>query len=213
MMKRFVSLLLALLMLTALAVPTALAAAPTIEKVEYEGNGRVEVDFRQDVRYKSPKVSVKDEDGKSYSVKITKKDDDEIKFRVVSPAAGKSYTFTVSGVRAKRSSDYGTVSGSFQVPMAGEVAVKKVEYDHDDREVDFDFTGRVSYKNVKVSIKDAAGRSIRVSKIERDSDDLTVRLSKRLTRGAQYTYAISGVSPRGEGNYQTLKGTFRAYDD
>ena len=45
------------------AVP-AFAAAPKIEETDYKG--KVEVEFVKDVTYKNAKVTVKDQDGKSY---------------------------------------------------------------------------------------------------------------------------------------------------
>ena len=68
MKKRIVSMLLAVLLLALCAMP-ALAAAPKVKKVEYDGNGVVEVEFTaRNVHYKNAKVTVKDSAGKKLTV-------------------------------------------------------------------------------------------------------------------------------------------------
>ena len=103
MKKRIVSLLLVVLLLTVSAVP-ALATAPKVKKVEYDGNGVVDVDFTtKNVRYKNAKVVVKDSSGKKLTARIIEKDNDEVSFKATGVKAGKKYTFTISGVRAGKS--------------------------------------------------------------------------------------------------------------
>ena len=50
------------------------SSSPKIEEVDYEGNGRVDVDFYGKVKYKNVKVTVKDTAGKKYTAKVTAKD-------------------------------------------------------------------------------------------------------------------------------------------
>lgn len=92
------------------------ATAPSKEKVEYLGNGQVEIEFVQDVNYKKPKVTVKDNSGKKYTASILKKDSDDLHFRIKNYKAGRSYTFTVKGVRVKRTSKYGSVTAVVNIP-------------------------------------------------------------------------------------------------
>lgn len=97
----------------------AIAAAPSKEDVDYLGKGKVEVEFHGDVQYKSPKVTVKDSSGKTYTASIYHKDDDEIKFKVDNYKTGKTYKFYISGVRQYGTVKYEKVSGSFKIPSAG----------------------------------------------------------------------------------------------
>ena len=59
MKKRFLAVVLAVVVMLCSAVP-ALAAAPNLEKADYEGRGYVEVDFRTRVQYKNAEVQVMD---------------------------------------------------------------------------------------------------------------------------------------------------------
>ena len=112
--KKLIALVLVVLCMICATIP-ALAASASIKKTEYEGSGKVEVDFKKDVQYKSAKVTVKDSSGKSYTAKITEKDEDDLTFKVSSIKEGKTYTYTISGVRAGSSGSYGSVSKSITV--------------------------------------------------------------------------------------------------
>lgn len=114
-MKKLIALVLVVLCMICATIP-ALAASASIKKTEYEGSGKVEVDFKKDVQYKSAKVTVKDSAGKSYTAKITEKDSDEMEVRVSGLKKGTKYTVKVSGVRLKSAGgNYGSVSKSITV--------------------------------------------------------------------------------------------------
>ncbi len=110
--------LIALIMALSLAAPPAFASAPTKEKVTYLGRGKVEVSFLEDAEYRNVKVTVRDTSGKRYKASIYGIDDDELKFRIKKCKAGKTYKFTISGVRAEFTSKFGKVKGTFRVKKA-----------------------------------------------------------------------------------------------
>ena len=87
--------------------------------------------------------------------------------------------------------------------------MEDVEYDPKDREVSFDFQGFVSWKNPKVTIRDAAGKNYVKNIEETGRDEIEVRV-KKMTPGKKYTYKISGVSRRGKKAWRTVKGSFTA---
>lgn len=208
MLKKLTAMLLVILTV-ALSITTAFAATPVIEKVKYEGNGYVDVEFRRDVQYKSAKVTVKDSNGKSYTAKIVEKDDDELTFRVTGATAGKTYTFTISGVRSGRSGSYTKVKGTFKIPAASKVVLESVEYDREDRELDIEFVGKVSYKSLTVKVKNSAGKVYTSKIIDKDNDSIELRVAK-LPKGT-YKVVIKGVAPRGTSNYGKVTGSFRVY--
>lgn len=123
-MKKVMFLMVAVVLVLSLAVP-ALAVSSLIKKVEYEGNGEVEVEFASRVQYNDAKVTVKDSSGKTYTARITEKDSDDLEFIVSDIESGKTYTFTISGIRKNGEKSYTTVSGEF-------TANKNAHYDHDD---------------------------------------------------------------------------------
>ena len=208
MKKRIVALLLAVLLLTISAVP-ALAAAPKVQRVEYEGNGVVEVDFTtENARYKSARVVVKDAAGKKLTAKILEKDSDDISFKVTGVKAGKKYTFTITGVRAGLTGAYGTVKGTFKTP-SNKPTIKKVKFDATDDELEIDFATLVQYHNLKVTVKNALGKKLTVRKIEKDSDGLDIDIHG-MVKGRKYTVTVSGVRVKGVGSYISVSKTFTA---
>lgn len=211
MKKKLLALALIVVTVLTAAIP-AFAAAAAIKKTEYEDSGYVEVDFKRDVQYKNLKVSVKDSTGKSYSVSIKEKDEDDLTFRVNGIKSGMGYTYTIFGVRAGRSGSYGKVSGKFSVPAAQVLSIKKVEYDFDDRELEIDFNGRVQYKSVKVVVKDSTGKTYTTRILEKDKDSIEARV-RGLKWGETYTVTVSGVRASGAGSYESVSKTFAACDD
>lgn len=209
MKKRFIVILAALL--AALLMASVVAEVPTIEKVEYEGYGKVDIDFWQDVQYSDPAIVVTDGNGQSVDVKVLERDDDDLDIRIAGVVPGMTYEFEISGIAVRGTGDYGSVTGSFTVPAdAGDVSIAKVEYDRDDRELEIEFSCKVSYKDLKVEVYDADGNSVQAKVTEKDTDDLEVRIGK-LTSGATYTVVVSGVGPRDGNSYGEVSAEFTAW--
>ncbi len=207
MKRKMLAALLLVAVIVSLAA-SALAATPVIKKTEYEGNGYVEVDFKKNVQYRNLKVTVKDASGKSCTAKVIEKDKDDLTFYVKGVEAGAKYAYTISGVRAGKSGAFTSVSGSFKVPAA-KLAIKKVKYDRRDKELEIKFKTNVEYKNLKVTVKDASGKSYKVSKTEKDRDEVEVRV-KGLTKGEKYTVTVSGVRAEGASGYGSVSKAFTA---
>ena len=210
-MKKWFALLLVTATLIAAALP-AMAASASIKKTEYEGSGYVDVDFRSRVQYKSAKVTVRDSSGKTYKANITEKDGDDLTFKTSGISSGKTYTYTISGVKKSGEKSYGTVTGKVTIPAPTTTPkIKEVDYDKNDREVEFDFAAKVQWKGAKVTITDGSKNYV-TRIIEKDKDSIEVKVSK-LTIGKKYTYKISGVRVNGANSYKTISGTFIARDN
>lgn len=196
-----------IVLLTLLLVRMPVDAAASIKKTEYEGKGKVEVEFKSKVKYNNLKVEVKNESGKIVKSKILDKDSDDLEFKITNYKAGQKYTFKIKGICKKGEKKYGTVSGSIKLPSSkGAVKVKEVEYDAGDREVNFEFAGRVQWKSPKVTIK--KGSKNYVKRIdEKDNDEIEV-VVKKLKKGVTYKYKITGVRKKGSKKYVTVSGTF-----
>jgi len=196
-----------LVLLALLLVRIPVDAAASIKKTEYEGKGKVEVSFKTDVKYKNLKVEVKNKSGKKVKAKILDKDSDDLEFKITNYKPGKKYTFKLKGICKKGEKKYGTVSGSIKIPSSkGAVKVKDIEYDADDREVNFEFTGRVQWKSPKVTIKKGSTNYVKRI-VEKDNDEIEV-VVKKLKRGVTYKYKITGVRKKGSKKYGTVSGTF-----
>jgi len=204
-MKKTLAILLALL---ALFTYTAFADEVLIEKTVYEGNGVVDVDFFRDVRYENPEITVLDANGAACDVTVLEWDEDDIDFRVNNLVPGGVYTYTISGVRSGIGGSFGSVSGSFTVPEDESHAIKKVEYDREDREIDVEFFGPVNLQGASLTITDAAGRTYeaKVREVERDGFEAYV---PGLEWGASYTIEVTGL----DGNAAGIPFTFVAFDD
>lgn len=204
-MKKTLALVLAML---ALFTYTAFADEVLIEKTVYEGRGTVDVDFLRDVQYENLEVSVMDAEGNAYTLTILERDDDDLKFRVGNLVPGGEYSFVISGVRSGFSGAYGSVSGSFSVPQDETYAIKKVEYDREDREIDVEFFGRVDLQGVKVRILDEQGREYEAKLCEVDKDGFEAYVPG-LERGETYAIEVTGL---GE-TVASVPFVFKAIDD
>ena len=208
MKRRIITSLLVIMSFFALCEP--ITAANEIKKVNYEGNGIVEVDFRTKVSYKNAKVVVKDNTGKVYTTKIIEKDNDDLDFCALNLKSGTTYTFTISGVKVGRAKNYGSLSGTFKTPKAASgVSIKKIDCDIKDKELEIEFSSKVQYKNLKVTVKDNTGKTYTCRITDRDSDEIEVRV-QGLKRGTTYTVTVSGVRLKGKTQYQTITKTFKA---
>ncbi|MCM1365166.1 MAG: hypothetical protein NC122_10090 [Faecalibacterium sp.] len=181
----------------------------TVKKAAYDSKDKeLELDFSAKVQYKNLKVTVKDSAGKTYTTKVVDKDDDELDISVKGLAAGKKYTYTVSGIRKKGASSYGSLTGTFTTPAAStKLTVKKAAYDSKDKELELDFSAKVQYKNLKVTVKDSAGKTYTTKVVDKDDDELDISV-KGLAAGKKYTYTVSGIRKKGASSYGSLTGTF-----
>ena len=208
--RRMLATLMIMVWATIAAVPAF--AAPKVRKAEYEGKGRVEVDFNSKVSYKNAKVTVKDNQGAGYRTTINEKDNDDLTFTIKKFKTGRTYTYTISGVKKSGEKSYGTVTGKVTIPAPTTTPkIKEVDYDKNDREVEFDFAAKVQWKGAKVTITDGSKNYV-TRIIEKDKDSIEVKVSK-LTIGKKYTYKISGVRVNGANSYKTISGTFIARDN
>ncbi len=185
------------------------AAAPKIDETDYEGKGKIEVNFSGKVNYKNVRVCAWDAKGKKIRTTVTDKNPDEIEWTLSKYEMGKTYTFTISGVKAKKEKKYSSVSGKIRIPVnKGKIPVYDIDYDAEDKEADFEFPYPVEWKNVKVKI--VAGNKNYVTKIcEKGRQKLEVKVRK-MKKGKVYRYRISGIRKKGTSSYVTISGSFVA---
>ena len=207
-MKKMIAMMTAVLLLTV----SALAAAPTAERVEYEGNGFVEIDFVGNVSYENPGVTVRDFTGTDYAVTVYEWDDDDLAFRAEGLTPGETYEITVSGIRGGYSGEFGNFTAQITLPEAGVPAIQKIEYDREDRELDIEFVENVDFSGAAVEITDQSGTVYATRVVESDEDGLEVKV-EGLVSGNTYLARVSGVSLRGMNDYQTAAAEFVARDD
>ena len=87
---------------------------------------------------------------------------------------------------------------------AASPAVEEIEYKGKGR-VEMEFYGKVHYKNVKVTVKDTSGKKYKVTKVRKDSDDITFSINN-YKKGKTYKISVKGVKARGTGSYGTATG-------
>jgi hypothetical protein len=89
-----------------------------IDYVDYE-DGLVMVYFKTKVKWKNPTVSVKDEDGTTYSAKVSDTGSESCEIEVTGLSQGKQYTFILGGISPKIGKQV-TVKGVFETPIVGD---------------------------------------------------------------------------------------------
>lgn len=198
-----------MIMMWVMATALPAMAAAKVQEAQYQGYGKVEVDFTSNVKYQNAKVTVKDSKGVKYAAVINRKDSDDLTFTIKKFKKGMTYYFTIHGIKRSYEKNFGTASGKIWVPGALQAPrFKKAEYDSEDLEVEFDFYPYIEYKNPKITIT-YGGKNYAVRIIDRDNDSFTVKVRK-LTRGRKYNFAISGIRVKGNTTYTTEKGVFTA---
>ena len=199
----------ALLMLFVFLLSTCVWASPKIKDTDYEGKGKVEVEFSGKVQYKNLKLTVTDKKGNKVSAKIVDKDSDDVTFKISNYKEGQTYYYKLSGVRRRGESKYTSVSGKVKIPKApGGIPIHEVEYDRDDKEVSIEFDTDVEWKKPKVTItKDSVNYVRKID--DTDDDEIEVKV-KALKKGTNYTCTISGIRAKGSSKYQTITFTFTA---
>lgn len=187
-----------------------------VEKVEYDfddSDDSIEIDFATNVKYKSSaKVTVKDSTGKTYTASLHDYDKDDCSINVSNLKSNKTYTVTLTGIKKSSASKYGSLSVKFTIPKASTNLIKEVEYDDDDRELTFDFTGKVVYSSPKIKITNTSGtKTYSTSILEKDNDECSVSV-KGLKYGSEYKYTITGIRLSSASKSSTVTGTFTAMD-
>ena len=184
-------------------------AAGLIKNVDYDGRGKVDVEFRSRVEYGKVRVKVTDSQGNKLDVTVTDRDRRDLDFTMSGYREGKYYNLEIRGVKEAGTDVYKTLKGQIYVPVSkGKGPVKDAEYDSKDGEVEFDFYKAVEWNKPKVTISD--GNTQYVIKVtDKDARSLEVRV-KTLVKGKIYSYKISGIRKRGTSSYTTISGTFQA---
>ena len=168
-------------------------------------------------------TSLTDSSGKSYSAKIIDKDDDDVEIYVEGIKDGTNYTAEIQGIKAYNDNSFTSLKVTFETEKQqtkastkSNLKVKDVDFDREDKEVSFDFDKNINLKSgAYIIIKDANGNaySSKNSRIICDEDDIELFLDKNLKQGQKYTYEIKGVKESSSNSYETIKGSFTAYDD
>lgn len=92
--------------------------------------------------------------------------------------------------------------------FAATPAIQRTEYEGNGV-VEVDFRRDVQYRNAKVLVKDSSGKFYTAKITDRDSGDMTFRVSD-IDPGKTYAYQISGVRSGGSGSYVKVTGKFTA---
>lgn len=103
-----------------------------IDDVNFE-DGRIDVTFKEKVKWKNPTVSVRDENGQSYSAMITDTGSDSCEIEIRGLVGGMDYTFTLAGVAPRDGGSYASVRGYFDTP---DIADELTEEDETDEETE-----------------------------------------------------------------------------
>ena len=176
--SRLLAAVLAAVMVLGLNMMPAQADA-RIESVDYEGNGRIEVEFKTPVRYyRTFRVAAHNTAGKQMGTEIIKKGEDELLFRIIGAQPGQTYIFVVNGIRKQGESVKTRITRRITIPKsAGSVKIKRVSYEPEDSNLELGFSDEVEWKNAKITVK--SGSTNYVSSITgKSSKGVKIRVKK-----------------------------------
>ena len=196
------------LMLTCAAPGVSAFAAASIRNAEYDGDGRVEIEFDSSVSYDDLKVSVSDAAGVERTVSVLEKDSDELVFAIMDYKAGQTYTYTIEGIKVKDDANSVKLSGDITIPAShGVVPVKEVTYNKDSQQVEIEFDKRVEWETPTAVITN--GICNMVTGID-EYEDSSIKISvEELSKGVTYKYTICGVRARNSKKaFGTVSGEF-----
>lgn len=103
-----------------------------IDYVDYE-DGVVSVHFKTRVKWKNPTVSIKDQEGNTYSAKVEDTGSYECEIHVSGLQGGVEYSFVLGGI-SPRIGKQTTVKGVFETPVIGEGSPDPEESEEDTKE-------------------------------------------------------------------------------
>ena len=92
------------------------------------------------------------------------------------------------------------------------LAIKEVDFDKEDRELEVEFNCKVKFRKPKVEVKTTKGKKLKVTIKEKDGDSIEVRV-KGMKEGKRYTVKVSGVKAKKGGKYTSVSKKFVAWDD
>ena len=92
------------------------------------------------------------------------------------------------------------------VKALASVGVRNVEWEDSGR-VEVHFQSAVEYGNVRVTVRDRAGKKHCAKILDKDKDELEFR-AKGLKAGKTYSVRIRGIRRKGTSKYGTAKGSF-----
>lgn len=167
-------------------------------------------------------TSLTDAGGNSYNAKIIDKDDDDLEIYIEGIKDGTNYTAEIQGIKAYNDNSYTNLKVTFETEKQtsnntkSNLKIRDVDFDREDKEVSFDFDKFIELKSdAYIIIKDSNGNtySSKNSRIICDEDDIELFLDKNLKQGQKYTYEINGIKENVGNSYETINGSFTAYDD
>ena len=92
---------------------------PGVDYADYDG-GRLDIVFKEKVKWKNTSISVTDENGESYSAKITDTGPESCQIEIQDLPGGMNCTFSLGGVALREGGSYGTIKGYFETPDIAE---------------------------------------------------------------------------------------------
>lgn len=106
---------------------------PQIDYVDFD-SGYLSVVFKSKVKWRNPTISVKDENGQSYSAKISDTGPDSCEIEIQGLPGGMDYTFTLGGVALRDGGSLMSIQGYFDTPDIASELTEPDETEEETRE-------------------------------------------------------------------------------
>lgn len=194
--------------------PTKPVKPAKVIKTTCSSSGKVKVYFQKSVQYKKDAVSisVKDAAGKDVTASITSKCKKSLTFKVTGAVSGEKYSFTINGIKVKKQTEYGSVTGSFKMKqLKAKVRCsrfgKRIS-SKGTRVLTLKCNQRVYLKDATVTVKDAAGNTCPATIKKAGKKNILISISG-LQKKTSYTITLTGIKTKSEANYGVVTATFK----
>ncbi len=199
---------------TPITKPAKIVKPAKVIKTTCSSSGKVRVYFQKAVQYNKDAVtlSVKDAAGKDVAATITSKCRTSMTFKVTGAVSGQKYTFTVTGIKVKKQTEYGSVSGTFKMKqLKAKVRcsrfAKRISASGK-RVLTLKCNQRVYLKDATVTVKDAAGNECPATIKKAGKRNILISISG-LKSKTTYTITLTGIKTKSEANYGIVTATFK----
>lgn len=184
-----------------------------INKITCLADGKIDILFQRTVVYSGDlKVTVTDADKKAVAATVISKNCKRMKVQLTGLVKDKKYTVAITGIKVKGEKAFTSVCKCF-VPKSLKTKIKVCKFRNRFRAckclgLTVKCNQKVYLKDATVTVKDAAGNTLKAKLIKRCNKNIYIRVYG-LKRKTTYTVTITGIKTKSESNYGSVTTTFK----
>ena len=174
--------------------------------------GKINVSFSTAVEWSEDASALLiDEQQNEIPVQIAKKANRSVVVKGSGMTKGKAYTLSISGLKAKGTAEYGTVTAEFKAKkLKCKVKAKKIAKKvtvKAKNTIIVKCKGKVQTKDVTVQVTDSNNQVYEAKMTGESKGNIKIKVSG-LKKGQKYTVTVTGIKTKKEANYASISTTF-----